>query len=274
MEGPLDSGYLTSFDLHDAASVPFGPADVACLYQPIIRLEDGAVVSAEILARRRDRDGVLQGAAQFANALYEGDPARRLTGFVVQAVLDDVIAGRLSGLPFLFMLNLPLHVLLDPTLPLWIDRALATANIPRGRLGFELTETRPVQDFAEAATAISKLRAQGHRIALDDISEATANLDQLFELDFTSVKLDCSVIAALTHSPAANDFVRDTVARCAVTGKQLIAEGAEDCATLHRLQALGVGYAQGFVIARPLSAPALCDWFAQWRDNAVLSYLG
>ena len=274
MEGPLDSRSSVAFDMHDTASAPFGPADVACVYQPIIRLDDGAVVSAEILARRRDQHGVLQGAAQFANALYEGEPARRLTGFMVQAVLDDVIAGRLSGLPFLFMLNLPLHILLDPTLPLWIDHALATANIPRDRLGFELTETRPVQDFTEAARAITKLRAQGHRIALDDISGATANLDRLFELDFSSVKLDCSVIAALVHSQDANDFVRDTVARCAATGKQLIAEGAEDCDTLHRLHALGVGYAQGFVIAHPLSAPALCEWFTQWRNNAVLSYLG
>ncbi|HQT88735.1 MAG TPA: EAL domain-containing protein [Acidiphilium sp.] len=274
MDGLIDSAYLTSFDAPDIAAATFGAADVACLYQPIVRLADGAVDSAEILVRRRDQDGALQGAAQFAEALYAGDPARRLTGLVVRAVIDDVTAGRLSGLPFLYMLNLPLHVLLDPTLPSWIDRALSDAHISPDRLGFELTETRPVEDFAEAAMAITALRSQGHHVALDDITDATADLDRLFQLDFNAVKLDCSVVAALDHSSAAHDFVRRTVADCAATGKQLIAEGAEDPAMLVRLHDLGVGYAQGFIIARPLTAPALRQWFNGWADNALFPVAG
>ncbi|GAA5264374.1 hypothetical protein ACOSOMT5_P0797 [Acidiphilium sp. MT5] len=269
MDGLIDSAYVSSYDAPDIEAAPFGAADVACLYQPIIRLTDGTPASAEILVRRRDQHGVLQGAAEFADALHAGDPARRLTGLVVRSVIGDVATGLLTGLPFLYMLNLPLHILLDPSLPAWIDRALSEANIAPHRLGFELTETRPVENFAEAAAAITALRAQGHHVALDDITETTADLDRLFQLDFNAIKLDCRVIAALDHSWKAHDFVRRIVAACAATGKHLIAEGAEDPSMLSRLRDLGVGYAQGFIIAKPLSAAALRQWFDGWAHNAL-----
>jgi EAL domain-containing protein (putative c-di-GMP-specific phosphodiesterase class I) len=53
----------------------------------------------------------------------------------------------------------------------------------------------------------------------------------------------------------------------------VVAEGVEDEATLHALAAMGCDIAQGFGIARPLTAPELIAWVIEQRrrDEPVAS---
>jgi len=250
-------------------SATFDAADVACLYQPIIRLHDGMPVAAEVLARRRDESGTLLGPETFESALYDGESARRLTRFVVKAIIADITAGHLQAIPLIFAVNLPLDVLMLPDLLERIEHFRAHVDIDPSGISFELTETRPIRDFAKAAAIIASLRRRGYRVALDDVSPATESLDALFKLPFSAVKLDRSVIQLLDRDASAGSFVREIVRRAKKLRCNLIAEGIEESSTLDTLLSLGVGYGQGFVLAKPMPGAALRPWLADWHASAA-----
>ncbi len=245
----------------------FDAADVACLYQPIIRLRDSRPIAAEVLARRRGQTGKLLGPETFKSALYEGESARRLTNFVVQAIIHDIIAGHLRAVPLIYAINLPLDVLMQPDLLQRIDYFRAQAGIDPPKVSFELTETKPIRDFERAAAVIRSLRQRGYRVALDDVSPAMEALDSLFKLPFSTVKLDRSVTRMFSHDPSVETFVVDIVRRAKKLHCNLIAEGIEDSLVLDTLFALGVGYAQGFVLARPMPGVDLQCWFTDWQSD-------
>jgi EAL domain-containing protein (putative c-di-GMP-specific phosphodiesterase class I) len=131
----------------------------------------------------------------------------------------------------------------------------------------ELTESQPVVDLVTLGGVLEKLRADGYRIAIDDVSPAVPRLADLLQLPFTSLKLDKAVVQCLARVPALQDFVRGVIDVARARGLSVVAEGVEDVATWQRMLALGIDHAQGFLVARPLPAAAVPIWLEAWRSQ-------
>ncbi len=129
----------------------------------------------------------------------------------------------------------------------------------------ELTESRPVEDFAALGRSLERLRTLGYRISIDDVGPAVKNLDKLLMLPFTGLKLDKSIVR-LIGSPGPGSLVAPLVLdQARARGLTVVAEGVETRDMWEKLRALGVQEAQGYYIARPLPAAAVPVWLEAWR---------
>jgi EAL domain-containing protein (putative c-di-GMP-specific phosphodiesterase class I) len=131
-------------------------------------------------------------------------------------------------------------------------------------MALELTETTPALDRPALRRALLRLRGAGHRVLLDDVALGDGR-EALHALPFSGLKLDRSLVEALPRQGHVRREVHCLVRRAEARGQVVIAEGVSGRRLWSAVQALGVGFAQGFGVGRPLPAAALPSWAASWR---------
>ena len=102
---------------------------------------------------------------------------------------------------------------------------------------------------------------------IDDVGPAVAELDKLLDLPFTAIKLDKTLVQQLETAPDVAREVERIIVVAGARGMTVVAEGVETVAVWHRLRALGVNQAQGFLIASPLPAAPIPAWVESWRQR-------
>ncbi len=88
-------------------------------------------------------------------------------------------------------------------------------------------------------------------LAVDDFGAGAANMRHVDALAPNYLKLDRTLVADIASDPRKSAMVEALVRYTWRTDSQLVAEGVETTADLEHLRRLGVGAAQGYVIARP-----------------------
>ena len=271
------AGWLAAA-LAQAAALPAEPAEVplddllAALtagrlqtrYQPTVRLADGVPVALEVLARLEHPSLGTLAPDRFVPQVEAAGFAPRLAELVARRAFADWGGDALARLQLRLALNLPLDVLLAPGATERLEAWREEAGIEPGRIIVELTETHPVRRPDLLLPVLRRLRAAGYLLAMDDVGPEMRDYRDLIGLPFTAMKLDKAVVADSATSPAARQFLQGAIGAARGAGMQVIAEGIEDIAAWTRMAALGVDAAQGFLIARPLTAVATGIWHASW----------
>ncbi|MFL6618007.1 MAG: EAL domain-containing protein, partial [Povalibacter sp.] len=138
----------------------------------------------------------------------------------------------------------------DKFLPFVIDH-FHRSGIDASKICFEITETAAIASFSQANRFIHALKELGCRFALDDFGTGLSSFGYLkhFPVDF--LKIDGSFVKEILHDPIDREMVRSINEIGHLTGKQTIAEFAENVEIIEMLRSLGVDYAQGYGIATP-----------------------
>jgi diguanylate cyclase (GGDEF)-like protein/PAS domain S-box-containing protein len=138
----------------------------------------------------------------------------------------------------------------DKFLPFVIDH-FHRSGIDASKICFEITETAAIASFSQANRFIHALKELGCRFALDDFGTGLSSFGYLkhFPVDF--LKIDGSFVKEILHDPIDREMVRSINEIGHLTGKQTIAEFAENMEIVEMLRSLGVDYAQGYAIATP-----------------------
>jgi EAL domain-containing protein (putative c-di-GMP-specific phosphodiesterase class I) len=115
----------------------------------------------------------------------------------------------------------------------------------------EITERAALDRIHELSTRVTRLRALGYRIAIDDLGAGYAGLTSFAQLEPEVVKVDMSLVRGIDSSPVKQKLVRSIVALCTELGIQLVAEGIETPAERDMLINLGADLCQGYLFAKP-----------------------
>jgi len=224
---------------------------VHSLYQPVVHLQTRTVVGYEALARGPEGTDLYTPDALFAAARAQGtlgelDWACRIGAF------DGAVKAHLPSTLELFV-NVEAAALNAPPPP-----GAAAALSAAGGLSvvIELTERDLTGDVAGLLRAVERARAQGWRIALDDVGAAPASLALLPFLRPEIIKLDLS----LTHThPNTNtatiEILTAVTAEAARTGATLLAEGIETEDHAQLAVRMGARLGQGWLFGRPAPLP-------------------
>lgn len=240
--------------------------EITVRFQPMVRMADRRPVMLEALARWERPDAAL-GAASFVAMAERAGLAAQLTAAVARRALSELTAvdvGRRLRLSF----NIPLAVLLQPSLPIWLGHAVRAAGLRPTDLLLELTESTVVRDRALLRRALRRLGLAGFGVLLDDLALHDGRR-KLLELPFAGVKLDRGLVIAMPESFSARAEVRQAVAIARSKGMVVIAEGVADPHVWRAALAAGCDIAQGFGVGRPLPASALSAWLLAWRAAAL-----
>jgi EAL domain-containing protein (putative c-di-GMP-specific phosphodiesterase class I) len=160
--------------------------------------------------------------------------------------------------------NLSLPLLLCSDLLPAVERVVRRTGLHPSKLLFELTESQEVHDRSALRRTLLRLRAAGHRVLLDDLTRRDGRR-ALLDLPFTGFKLDRRFVEAMVDDPAARQEARGLMRHAASHGQIVVAEGVSSARVWRTVRSLGIHFAQGFAVGRPLPPAALPVWLPIWR---------
>ncbi|MBT3219413.1 MAG: diguanylate cyclase [Proteobacteria bacterium] len=115
----------------------------------------------------------------------------------------------------------------------------------------EISEQLLVGDPGTLQKPISKLKAAGIKIAIDDAGCGRSSLEALIVLQPDILKIDPRLVTAVAKDHSRTNALVRLVRIGEALGTKLIAEGIESQADLELLQEIGVGLGQGFLWGQP-----------------------
>jgi EAL domain-containing protein (putative c-di-GMP-specific phosphodiesterase class I) len=157
----------------------------------------------------------------------------------------------LDGLSFC-SINLSAPTLSDPEFPHFIKDLIESSGVPPEKLCFEITETSVISNFNQALKLISALKEKNCLFALDDFGSGMSSFGYLKNLPVDFLKIEGSFVREIVSDDTSMALVRSINDIGHVMGKKTIAEFVEDDAVLARVEQLGIDYAQGYGICKPM----------------------
>jgi EAL domain-containing protein (putative c-di-GMP-specific phosphodiesterase class I) len=183
-------------------------------------------------------------------------------GIAALRMFDD------AGLGIRLAINLSTHDLFDTKLPARVLTQLELNRVEPSELTLEITESSLLVDAPRTRATIDDLHQAGFRLAVDDFGTGYSSLSYLRRLPVQELKIDQSFVSNMLNDPQDEVIVRSTIDLGHNLQLSVVAEGVEDQDTLRALAAMGCDVAQGFGIARPLTAPELIAWVIAERRRA------
>jgi diguanylate cyclase (GGDEF)-like protein/PAS domain S-box-containing protein len=225
-------------------------------YQPIVPIGDRphAREHFELMLRLRDESGTIVTPAEFIPAAERYNIMPSIDRWVVRQALDHVVHRIASGVkPFTIAVNLSGTSLNDERFLEFMIAQLGTSELVPGAMCFEITETAAIENLSNVVYFMRELKTRGCHFALDDFGSGLSSFLYLKTLPVDYLKIDGQFVENVTRDPVDRSMVAAISQIGNAMGIQTIAERVESPEVLAELGRLGIGFAQGFYIAKPRS---------------------
>ena len=156
-----------------------------------------------------------------------------------------------------FSINLSSNSLSDDGVLEFVMTQFSETMVPPAKIIFEFPESGATANVSLTTDFVTTLKSYGCRFAIDDFGMADSSFSYLNSLPVDFVKIDGKLVADILASPKDLAVVRSINEIGHLLGKQTIAEFVENEEILARIRELGVDYAQGFGIEKPVLLEAL-----------------
>jgi diguanylate cyclase (GGDEF)-like protein len=228
-------------------------------YQPVVRLDTGAIEGVEALVRWRHPERGLLLPDAFLSVVEETGQVISMTRWLLRETTQRAAEWAADGLPLRMSVNISARHFSAETLVRDVRLALRDSGLPPDQLVLELTETSIAEDPTRAEDQLAVLRSFGVRVAIDDFGTGWSSMAQLFSLPIGTLKIDRSLLTAAERASGGESgaVLAAIVALTRTLGIRSVAEGVETAEHLRMVRAAGCDYAQGWLLGQPMPADQL-----------------
>lgn len=224
------------------------------VWQPIQRLSsDGEIRDFEVLLRLRDEEGNVVAPGSFLPAAERFGLIREIDHWVLEKVIawlaeNQADADQLDRIS----INLSGVTMSEPGFKDHVIALLEQHRISAEKLCFEVTETATITHLDIAKDLMESLRARGCHFALDDFGMGVSSFAYLNSLPVDCIKIDGTFVRDMESNEVHAAMVRSINDIAHTMGKETVAEFVENIGLLKTLREIGVDFAQGYGIGKPV----------------------
>jgi len=223
------------------------------VFQPKVRLSDGALVGFESLARWISPILGVVSPDEFIQIAEQSVLIEQITVKILNDTLDFVRRLRSKGLEeFRVSINLSPGLLSGRFLGS-LERQLSSSGLAR-HLELEITEGILLVLDPAVQGHFRKLRTLGTTFAIDDFGTGYSNLGYLQSFEAEVLKIDKRFIDGIPHDEKNTKLVRAILQMAQSFGMKVVAEGVEYQEQRSFLLECGCDQIQGYFYSKPLRA--------------------
>jgi diguanylate cyclase (GGDEF)-like protein/PAS domain S-box-containing protein len=235
--------------------------ELGLLWQPIVSFADHRVVGVEALLRWQHPVHGDVPPDEFLPIAERAGLVIELQRWVLHMATAAVASLPASAAGLRLGVNVSAQHLPGGMLVGDVASALRASGLPPERLVVEITESALSGEHLH--DDVTALRLMGVHLALDDFGSGQSSMSGLGRLPVDIIKLDRALLSRVDRDPFTRAMCEAVVALGAALRVDVVAEGVETASQLGVLQTLGCGYAQGFLLSRPLQLAGLVELLAQ-----------
>jgi len=244
----------------------------ALVAQPIASLTGSSDVPRyEILLRMKDDAGSAVPSSAFFSAAERYQLMPQVDRWVVSKTLASLSEHPevIRDAGAVFSVNLSGQSLSDDDILGFIEQEIEESGLPATLLGFEVTESAAVSNLAKAQQFITALREHGCSISLDDFGAGLSSFAYLKNFAVDILKIDGGFIRDISENRISESMVAAITQVAKVMKLQTVAEYVENEKTRKLLAKLGVHYAQGHAIGKPLPLEEVLGDLSVWVKTST-----
>lgn len=229
--------------------------DIEPYFQPQFNLETGELAGFETLARwSRDGDWISPG--RFVPIAEETGLIGPLGELIAGKTMRQIAEWRSEGLTVpQVTINYSVYQLRQSGFEQEILAQLLEYGLPVDQVAVEITESAFLFDFRIIRNIMDNLSRHGLTFSIDDFGTGYSSFSYLSQLPFSVLKIDRSFLVDLTKNHRNQRLVQALIQIGeGLHMTQVIAEGVETGEQLEMLRRFGCGFAQGFLLGRPMPA--------------------
>ncbi|GIX34728.1 MAG: bifunctional diguanylate cyclase/phosphodiesterase [Lysobacteraceae bacterium] len=229
-----------------------GRCEFEPVFQPLVRLEDGAVVGYEALMRWRHPQHGLLAPGEFLATAEESGLSEAMDWQVFELTLAQSRALVADGR--FVTINVGGRHFRSPGFVARLLQLMERYAFPPRGLHLEITERILIEEPDMARAMMRDLAAQGVGLALDDFGTGYSSLSYLHQFPLQVLKVDRSFVAGLDQQDGGNAHaVLNAVCGLGrALGLAVVAEGIERVGQLEQVRRMGCTMGQGFLFSPPL----------------------
>ncbi|WP_020586390.1 EAL domain-containing protein [Desulfobacter curvatus] len=208
----------------------------------------------EILLRLVSESGEIIPPDRFFPAAERYNLMRQIDRWVINKVFSEFHNIRVGDTDAGLIVNINLSgaSINAPELYDFIKTKMTEHNIDPTSICFEITETVAVRNFPAATDFINKCKKIGIQFALDDFGIGASSFNYVKNMPVDYLKIDGSFVKNIEQDNV-DRAMTETINRIGhLLGKKTIAEFAENKTIIEILSDIGVDFAQGFAVCKPM----------------------
>ncbi|GIW28355.1 MAG: hypothetical protein KatS3mg070_1718 [Meiothermus sp.] len=236
------------------------------LYQPIWHLRAGRIEEAEALLCWPHQGATLR-ASDFVPLAEEVHLIEQMDLLALQKGLLQLKRWQQKGFNYRLAVNISTQSLIQPEVVRELLETLRRAETDPRWLTLEVTESVLLREPEQAREALSRFKALGVQIAIDDFGSGYASLGYLRQLPLDRLKIDRSFISYLGTSVRDEKLIRAAIDLAHSLEAEVVAEGVETQEQLVWLHNNGCDLVQGYLVGQPVPA---ADWPPQQPIERLL----
>ncbi len=244
------------------------------VYQPIVRLSDGAIAGFEALLRWQHPTLGLVMPEYFLEAAESSGLIVPIGDWVLTTATRQLKAWR-QNVPELYVsVNVSGRQLGELGLRQFLADHMRSGDLDGGSLRLELTESVLIEYSAAVQSDLARAVDLGIQIGIDDFGTGFASLTYLRQFPISFLKIDRSFVSHLDRVvgtpetfPDRPTLVPMILDLCRTLRVEAVAEGVEREEEAAALLAMGCTFAQGFLYSQPLTPDAVGPYLDSRRLN-------
>ncbi|WP_168013326.1 EAL domain-containing protein [Halomonas salinarum] len=247
-EGP--PGHEETLAQRHALQGALARGEVALYYRPLIDAASGQIVGVEASPHwQSPQFGVIAGAPLLA-LIEQTDQLPAIGQWVLEQACRQGQAWVEAGLEFRIAFNVSTNQLLHEDIVERIAAALSDTGLSGDRLEIEITERVLASDPVHAENILTRLKALGIRLTIDEFGSGQPLLRHLHRFPVDAVKLDGTLTEQCSDAPHQQAIIRALLLLARQLGLAVSAQGVATRAQAEFLRKEGCEILQG-----PLWAP-------------------
>lgn len=225
------------------------------LYQPIVEIATGKIVTAEALIRWASPELGYVLPEQFIHLAEDIGVIVPLGEWIIKQACSDCKRWRGNFSPtFAVTVNVSPRQFRDRNILDLLDAALKEYELTRDAIQLDVTEELLMQDVELARSILTEVTKYGTSVSIDDFGTGYSSLGYLKDFPFTNLKIDRSFVSKMRVNSGEAKLVSTMIGMAHNLDMKVVAEGIETPQQLSILASFHCDLGQGYYFSEPLTA--------------------
>ncbi len=208
----------------------------------------------EVLLRINDDEGSLTSPESYIPAAERFGLMKDVDYWVIEQTFKQLsnLYKNVANCDVCLFINISANSLTNNQFSDFVIQQYKKYNISHDAVCLEISEAKAIKNINQTADIISALRKYNIKFALDDFGTGMSSFSYLKHLPVDYLKIDSNIVKNISHNTVDKAMVAAINQMGKVMNIETIAKHVENVFTLNQLKEIGIDYAQGFYLDKPI----------------------